>query len=71
MWFRLLMVQPLFAQKMEGDLNECDSGTQTIQVAWNGGVTPYFSGDVESDLFQYYVVFNKLELWFRMHRSQT
>ena len=27
---------------------------QTIQVAWNGGVTPYISGDVESDLFQYY-----------------
>ena len=33
-----------FAQKMEGDLNECDSGTQTIQVAWDGGVTPYISG---------------------------
>jgi len=43
-----------FAQIREGDLNECDSGTQTIQVAWNGGVTPYISGDVESDLFQYY-----------------
>ena len=43
-----------FAQKMEGDLNECDSGAQTIQVAWNGGVTPYISGDDESDLFQYY-----------------
>ena len=43
-----------FAQKMEGDLNECNSGTQTIQVAWNGGVTPYISGDDESDLFQYY-----------------
>lgn len=43
-----------FAQKIEGDLNECNSGTQTIQVAWNGGVTPYISGDAESDLFQYY-----------------
>jgi len=43
-----------FAQKVEGDLNECSSGTQTIQVAWNGGVTPYISGDTESDLFQYY-----------------
>ena len=43
-----------FAQKIEGDLNECTSGTQTIQVAWNGGVTPYISGDTESDLFQYY-----------------
>ena len=44
-----------FAQRIDGDLNECDSGTQTIQVAWNGGVTPYISGDNESDLFQYYV----------------
>ena len=31
-------------------LNECNSGTQTIQVAWNGGITPYISGDAESDL---------------------
>jgi hypothetical protein len=44
-----------FAQRIDGNLNECNSGTQTIQVAWNGGVTPYISGDTESDLFQYYV----------------
>ena len=44
-----------FAQRIDGNLNECGSGTQTIQVAWNGGVTPYRSGDSESDLFQYYV----------------
>ena len=44
-----------FAQEIFGDLNECDSGAQTIQVAWNGGVTPYIDGDTESDLFQYYV----------------
>ena len=44
-----------FAQRIDGDLNECISGSQTIQVAWNGGVTPYISGDTESDLFQYYV----------------
>ena len=44
-----------FAQKIDGNLNECNSGTQTIQVAWNGGITPYISGDTESDLFQYYV----------------
>ena len=44
-----------FAQKIDGNLNECNSGTQTIQVAWNGGVTPYISDDTESDLFQYYV----------------
>ena len=44
-----------FAQKIDGNLNECNSGTQTIQVAWNGGVTPYIDGDTESDLFQYYV----------------
>ena len=44
-----------FAQRIDGNLNECDSGTQTIQVAWNGGVTPYISGDTESDLFQYYI----------------
>ena len=44
-----------FAQRIDGDLNECNSGTQTIQVAWNGGITPYISGDTESDLFQYYI----------------
>jgi len=44
-----------FAQRIDGNLNECGSGTQTIQVAWNGGVTPYISDDTESDLFQYYV----------------
>ena len=44
-----------FAQKIDGNLNECNSGTQTIQVAWNGGITPYISGDTESDLFHYYV----------------
>ncbi len=44
-----------FAQRIEGNLNECNSGTQTIQVAWNGGITPYISGDTESDLFQYYI----------------
>ena len=44
-----------FAQRIDGNLNECNSGTQTIQVAWNGGVTPYISDDSESDLFQYYV----------------
>ena len=44
-----------FAQRINGNLNECNSGIQTIQVAWNGGVTPYNSGDTESDLFQYYV----------------
>jgi len=44
-----------FAQKIDGNLNECNSGTQTIQVAWNGGITPYISGDAESDLYKYYV----------------
>ena len=44
-----------FAQRIDSNLNECDSGTQTIQVAWNGGITPYISGDTESDLFQYYI----------------
>jgi len=44
-----------FAQKIDAHLNECNSGTQTIQVAWNGGITPYISGDAESDLYQYYV----------------
>jgi len=44
-----------FAQRIDDNLNECDSGTQTVQVAWNGGVTPHISGDRESDLFQYYV----------------
>ena len=44
-----------FAQRIDGNLNECNSGTQTIQVAWNGGITPYISGNTESDLFQYYI----------------
>ncbi|MFL2564977.1 MAG: T9SS type A sorting domain-containing protein [Parvicellaceae bacterium] len=44
-----------FAQRIDGNLNECSSGMQTIQVAWNGGITPYISSDTESDLFQYYV----------------
>ena len=48
-----------FAQKIDGNLNECNSGTQTIQVAWNGGITPYISGDTESDLFQYYVGYSE------------
>ena len=34
-----------FAQKLDGNLIECSSGTQTIQVAWNGGITPFISGD--------------------------
>ena len=48
-----------FAQRIDGNLNECNSGTQTIQVAWNGGSTPYISGDTESDLFQYYVGYSE------------
>ena len=28
-----------FAQRINGNLNECNSGTQTIQVAWNGSYT--------------------------------
>ena len=44
-----------FAQRIDGNLNECNSGIQTIQVAWNGGITPYISSDTESDLFQYYI----------------
>lgn len=44
-----------FAQRIDGSLNECNLGTQTIQVAWDGGITPYISDDIESDLFQYYI----------------
>ena len=44
-----------FAQRIDGNLNECNSGTQTIQVAWDGGITPHISSDTESDLFQYYI----------------
>jgi len=44
-----------FAQRIDDNLNECNSGTQTIQVAWDGGITPYISGDTESELFQYYI----------------
>ena len=48
-----------FAQRIDASLNECNSGTQTIQVAWDGGITPYISGDTESDLFQYYVGYSE------------
>ena len=44
-----------FAQRIDGNLNECSSGTQTIQVAWNGGVTPFIDDDTESDLSKYYI----------------
>ena len=44
-----------FAQRIDGDLNECNLGIQTMQVAWNGGITPHMNGDVESDLYQYYI----------------
>ena len=44
-----------FAQRIDGNLNECSSGTQTIQVAWDGGITQHISSDTESDLFQYYI----------------
>ena len=50
-----MMGHLFFAQRIVGILNECNSGTQTIQVAWDGGITPYISGDIESDLFQYYI----------------
>ena len=30
-----------FAQRIDGDLNERNSGTQTIQVARDGGITPF------------------------------
>ena len=52
------MMMSAFGIKNCGNLkksNECNSGTQTIQVAWDGGITPYISGDTESDLFQYYI----------------
>ena len=48
-----------FAQRIDGNLNECNSGTQTIQVAWNGGVRPHITGDTESDLFQYYIGYSE------------
>ena len=40
MLFRLMMGQVYSLPKVDGNVNECNSGTQTIQVAWNGGVTP-------------------------------
>ena len=43
----------LFAQRIDGNLNECNSYKRFCCV--NGGITPYISGDTESDLFLYYV----------------
>ena len=48
-----------FAQQIEGSVNECTVGNQTIQVAWNGGVVPFIAGDNENDLFQYYVGYSE------------
>ena len=48
-WTKLIL-----CSKIDGNLNECNR-TQTIQVAWDGGITPYISSDAESDLFQYYI----------------
>jgi hypothetical protein len=46
----------IFAQRIEGPMSECIGGTnQTIQVVWNGGITPFLFLDQEEDLFQYYV----------------
>ena len=56
-----------FAQRIDGNLNECNLATQTIQVAWNGGVTPYISGDTESDLFQYYVGYSESSGVLKQH----
>ena len=47
-----------FAQKIEGSINDCGSGTQTVQVVWNGGITPYINGDSQEDLYQYYTGFS-------------
>ena len=44
-----------FAQRIDGNLNECNCGNTNLVQVWNGGVTPYIGGDTESDLFQYYV----------------
>ena len=43
-----------FAQHINGDIDECLEGSQTIQVAWDGGVVPFVVNDLEEDLFQYY-----------------
>ncbi|MCF8278315.1 MAG: T9SS type A sorting domain-containing protein [Flavobacteriales bacterium] len=43
-----------FAQKIDGGINDCDLGNQTIQVAWDGGITPFINGVAEDDLFQFY-----------------
>lgn len=45
-----------FAQKINGSIDECESeSSQTIQVAWDGGITPHINGDTEGDLFKYYI----------------
>lgn len=48
-----------FAQHIEGATDECGPGFQTIQVAWNGGIVPFLSGDAEADLFQYYTGYSE------------
>lgn len=48
-----------FAQKIEGSINECGTGSQTIQVYWNGGIVPFIAGDTEADLFQYYTGYSE------------
>lgn len=47
-----------FAQIITGDLAEPQSKTgQVVQVAWEGGITPFDTSVAEKDLFQFYKVY--------------
>ncbi len=47
-----------FAQILSGDLAERRSSTgQTVQVAWEGGITPVAEDVSEEDLYQFYTVY--------------
>ena len=47
-----------FAQIVKGNLAEKkDNDSQVVQVAWQGGITPFDTGVAEKDLFQYYTVY--------------
>jgi hypothetical protein len=47
-----------FAQIVKGNLAEQkDNDSQVVQVAWQGGITPFDTKLTEEDLFQYYTVY--------------
>ena len=54
MLFRCWWTKFILPPKIHGNLNECNSGTQTFKLSGMVAL-PFINGDIEYDLFQYYV----------------